>query len=189
MTAPRSPTPVLVRAFAAADIAAVTDIYADAVINGTATYELDPPNATEMARRFAGLAEAGYPVLVADLNGHVVGYAYAGPYRTRPAYRFMVEDSIYVAPGVQGRGIGDALLAGLLVECERRGYRQIVAVIGDGSNHRASLRIHEKHGFRHVGLLEATGFKHGRWLDTALMQRPLNGGSATLPGDGPDDDA
>ncbi len=173
-----------IRDFAAADIPAIAGIYADAVLNGTASYELEPPGEDEMARRFSALARAGFPILVATITGRVVGYAYAGPYRTRPAYRYMVEDSIYIDPAFQGHGVGDALLTRLLVECETRGYRQVIAVIGDGTNHRASIRIHEKHGFRHVGLLTATGFKHGRWLDTALMQRPLNGGAQTLPEDG-----
>ncbi|MHA1190044.1 MAG: GNAT family N-acetyltransferase [Alphaproteobacteria bacterium] len=176
-------SPLTIRDTLVSDIPAIAVIYADAVNNGTASYELSPPDADEMNRRFKTLQDGGFPYLVATLDNRIVGYAYAGPYRTRPAYRFLVEDSVYIDPAFQRRGIGNALLVRLIQACEQRTYRQIIAVIGDGSNHRASIRVHEKHGFRHIGLMQATGFKHGRWLDTALMQLSINGGASTLPDD------
>jgi phosphinothricin acetyltransferase len=170
-----------VRAAQPGDIERVTSIYADAVLHGTATYELEPPGAAEMARRFKDLAEASYPFLVAEEGGQVQGYAYGSPFRARPAYRFTVEDSIYVAPDAKGRGIGRSLLVQLIVECEARGFRQVVAVIGDGRAGSASVILHERLGFRHAGRLEGSGFKHGRWLDTVFMQFALNGGAGPEP--------
>jgi L-amino acid N-acyltransferase YncA len=164
-----------------ADIEAVAEIYRDAVLHGTATYELEPPSAAEMARRFLDLVEAGYPFLVAEEDGRVRGYAYGGPFRARPAYRFTVEDSIYVAPDAKGRGIGRMLLERLIAECEARGFRQLVAVIGDGRDGSASVILHERLGFSHCGRLEGSGFKHDRWLDTVFMQLPLNGGNSRDP--------
>jgi phosphinothricin acetyltransferase len=111
----------------------------------------------------------------------VLGFAYAGPYRSRPAYRFTLEDSVYVLPGEGGKGIGSALLGELIAQCEALGYRQMIAVIGDSANH-GSIRLHARHGFRDCGILEAVGFKHGRWVDSILMQRALGAGSETLPG-------
>lgn len=183
MTHSMPDSPLTIRDTLVSDVPAIAAIYADAVNNGTASYELIPPDADEMNRRFKTLQDGGFPYLVATLDNRIVGYAYAGAYRPRPAYRFMVEDSVYIHPDFQGHGIGNALLGNLITACENRGYRQIVAVIGDGSNHHASIRIHEKHGFHHVGMMEATGFKHGRWLDTALMQLSINGGANTLPDD------
>lgn len=171
---------VAIRAANPGDIERVAEIYADAVLGGTATYELEPPSASEMARRFLDLVEAGYPFLVAD-DGRILGYAYGGPFRARPAYRFTVEDSIYVAPDAKGRGIGRLLLERLIAECEARGFRQLVAVIGDGRVGSASVILHERLGFRHAGRLEGSGFKHGRWLDTVFMQLPLNGGASLDP--------
>lgn len=164
-----------------ADAPAIAGIYAHAVMHGTATYELDPPGEDEMLRRMQALTGRGYPYLVASDGQAILGYAYAGPFRERRAYRFTVEDSVYVAPEAQGRGIGRLLLAQLIGACRERGFRQIVAVIGDGSRHAASVGLHAAFGFRHSGVLEASGYKHGRWLDTVFMQLPLNGGSATPP--------
>ncbi|KAA2237115.1 GNAT family N-acetyltransferase [Salinarimonas soli] len=171
---------VLVRPSAASDLPAVAAIYAHAVRHGTASFEIEPPDEAEIARRREAILAGGYPYLAAEIEGAVAGYAYAGPYRTRPAYRFTVEDSIYVAPGRQGSGVGRALLAALVEACETLGFRQMVAVIGD-SGSRGSIRLHESLGFRPVGVLEAIGYKHGRWLDTVLMQRTLGHGTATPP--------
>ncbi|HLH97700.1 MAG TPA: GNAT family N-acetyltransferase [Xanthobacteraceae bacterium] len=154
------------------DLAAITRIYADAVRLGTASFEIEPPDLAEMGRRFAQLREGGFPYLVAEGAGEVVGYAYAGPYRTRPAYRFTVEDSIYIAPDHQRRGIGRALLDTLISQAQARGFSQMIAVIGD-SDQPASIGLHTAAGFRMVGTFEAIGFKFDRWLDTVLMQRAL----------------
>jgi phosphinothricin acetyltransferase len=149
---------------------------------GNASFEIEPPDAAEIARRRDALLAAGYPYLVAqDATGRVVGYSYAGPYRPRPAYRFTVENSVYVAPDCQGQGIGRALLPRLIERCEQAGFRLMVAVIGDSAN-LASIRLHERSGFRHAGLLPAIGWKHGRWLDSVLMVRPLGPGSGEPPG-------
>ncbi|MGH6926140.1 MAG: GNAT family N-acetyltransferase [Propylenella sp.] len=164
-----------------ADLTAVTAIYDEAVRNGIASYEIEPPSLEEMGRRWRELAARNYPHLVAVHDGAVLGYAYAGPYRPRPAYRYSVEDSIYVAPDSQGRGIGRALLVELIAISERLGFRQMIAVIGGGTEHPASVGLHRALGFRQIGVIEASGFKHGRWLDTVLMQRPLGPGKTTLP--------
>jgi phosphinothricin acetyltransferase len=170
-----------IRKAEAADLDRITDIYADAVRHGTASYELEPPSRADMAARFAALAGNGFPYLVAEEDGVILGYAYAGPFRPRPAYRFVVEDSIYVAPENKGRGIGRLLLQALIEEVDQLGFRQIIAVIGDGTPESPSVRLHEKLGFRHSGSLEGTGYKHGRWLDTAFMQLALNGGADRPP--------
>ena len=172
--------PLLVRPSIEADISAITAIYAHAVGHGTASFEVEPPDEAEMARRRQAVLAGGYPYLVAEIDGTLAGYAYAGAYRPRPAYRFTVEDSIYVAPDRQGSGVGRALLVALIEACEALGFRQMVAVIGDSAS-RGSIRLHESLGFRPVGVLEAIGFKHGRWLDTVLMQRPLGHGASTPP--------
>jgi phosphinothricin acetyltransferase len=164
-----------------ADLGAITAIYDHAVRHGTASYELDPPARDEMEARFTRLRDGGFPYLVAELDGAVAAYAYAGPFRPRPAYRFMVEDSIYVAADRQGLGLGRTLLSRLVEDTRALGFRQMIAVIGDGGKHSASVRLHEGFGFRHCGVIEGSGFKHGRWLDTVLMQLSLNGGTATLP--------
>jgi len=164
------------------DLDRITEIYADAVLNGTASYELEPPSRAEMGERYDSLTDAGYPYLVAERNSVILGYAYAGPFRARPAYRFIVEDSIYVAPGAKGAGIGKALMQALIDKSTVLGFRQIIAVIGDGHVDSASVRLHEKLGFHHTGRMEGSGYKHGRWLDTVFMQLALNGG-ATLPPD------
>ena len=170
-----------IRKALAGDLPAITDIYADAVLNGTATYELAPPDLAEMTARHAGLTAQGYPYIVAEDAGRLLGYAYAGPFRARPAYRFIVEDSIYLAPAAQGRGVGRTLLARLVDESTRLGFRQMVAVIGDGRPGNASVRLHEAAGFKHSGRLQGAGFKHGRWLDTVFMQLALNGGDTSPP--------
>ncbi|WP_432286015.1 N-acetyltransferase family protein [Aminobacter sp. BA135] len=164
------------------DLDRITEIYADAVLNGTASYELDPPSRAEMGERYNSLTDAGYPYLVAERDAVIIGYAYAGPFRARPAYRFIVEDSIYVAPEAKGAGIGKALMQALIDESTVLGFRQIIAVIGDGHADSASVRLHERLGFHHTGRMEGSGYKHGRWLDTVFMQLALNGG-ATLPPD------
>ncbi len=163
-----------------AHIPAITAIYAEAVVHGTASWELDPPDAAEMARRMADVQGRGYPYLVALAGATVAGYAYASAYRPRPGYRFTVEDSVYVAPGWQGQGIGRRLLAAVIDATTALGYRQMIAVIGDSAN-TASIALHASLGFSHAGLLRSVGFKHGRWLDGVLMQRSLGEGDATLP--------
>lgn len=171
-----------IRPAVAADIPAITTIYAHAVLHGTASWELDPPDEAEMLRRFEAVAAGGYPYFVAEEAGRLLGYAYAGAYRPRPAYRSTVENSIYIAPDSQGRGVGGALLDALMQECTRRGFRQMIAVIGDGTG--ASLgsrRLHERAGFRLIGAAEKVGFKHGRWLDQMLMQKDLGEGDHTPP--------
>ncbi|TPM04286.1 GNAT family N-acetyltransferase [Mesorhizobium sp. B2-3-10] len=173
---------IAIRPATPADLDAITEIYADAVANGTASYELEPPSRTEMGTRFAALAAGGFPYLVAEKAGAVLGYAYAGAFRPRPAYRFIVEDSVYVAPDAKGQGVGLKLMQSLVAAVEAAGFRQIVAVIGDGRADSASVRLHEKLGFRHSGRLEGSGYKHGRWLDTVFMQLSLNAG-ASLPPD------
>ena len=173
---------LLVRPVTAADVPAVTAVYTEAVLNGTATFELTPPDETEMAARIAHVGELGFPWLVAEEAGRILGYAYFNWYRTRPAYRFLVEDSIYVDPAAHGRGVGRALLAALLERAHALGLRQMIAVIGDGAN-AASIGLHAALGFHHIGRIEASGWKHGRWLDTVLMQIALGDGGATPPVD------
>ena len=174
-----SPT---IRPAALGDIPAVTRIYAHAVETGTASFELTPPDETEMTRRMSKLLDGGFPYLVAEMDGALVGYAYAGPYRERPAYRFTLEDSIYIAPDAQGRGIGRALLPVLVDESTKCGFRQMIAVIGD-SEQTASITLHARCGFYYVGTFPHVGFKFGRWLDTVLMQRALGPGATTAPQD------
>ncbi|MBB2200924.1 GNAT family N-acetyltransferase [Gluconacetobacter tumulisoli] len=172
-----------VRPATIADLPAITAIYAWHVRHGTASFETEAPDLADMTRRHNSVVSAGYPYLVAEHAGTVVGYAYAGPYHTRAAYRDTVEDSIYLHPDMTGRGIGGALLAALLDACTARGFRQMVAVVGDSDN-LPSVRLHERHGFRNAGTLHAVGYKHGRWLDIVLLQRPLGDGDATPPSRG-----
>lgn len=162
------------------DIPSITRIYAHAVRQGTASFEIEPPDAAEMARRMDALLQGGYPYLVADEHGAVLGYAYAGPYRARPAYRFSVENSVYVDPDAQRRGVGRALLEKLIEEAAARNFRQMIAVIGDSAQ-TPSIELHRALGFRMVGTLESVGFKSGRWLDTVLMQRTLGPGADAPP--------
>jgi L-amino acid N-acyltransferase YncA len=169
-----------IRAATAADLPAITAIYDEAVQFGTATFELTPPDLAEMTRRFEALTTAGYPYLIAVQDDAVAGYAYAGPYRPRPAYRFTVENSVYLAPSSQRRGIGGRLLQRLIEDCEIRDYRQMIAVIGDSAN-AGSLAVHRNAGFQMIGIHPDVGFKFGRWLDTVMMQRALGRGGQTLP--------
>jgi phosphinothricin acetyltransferase len=168
--------PITLRAAHEIDAQAIAAIYAPHVRAGTATFELDPPGADEILRRWRDITGRGLPYLVAEAGGRIVGYAYAGPYRPRPAYRFTVEDSIYVDVEAQGRGVGRALLARLIEESTRAGARQMIAVIGDSGN-RASIGLHTALGFRHVGLLESVGNKFACWLDVVFMQRALGPGN------------
>ncbi|MSO66226.1 MAG: N-acetyltransferase family protein [Pseudolabrys sp.] len=170
-----------IRPAKASDIPAITRIYAHAVEHGTASFELGAPDEAEMARRMNDLVGKGFPYIVVESDGVLAGYAYAGPYRTRPAYRLTVEDSVYIAPAIHRRGIGRTLLAALIEACEARGFRQMIAVIGDSSKQAASIGLHEALGFHHAGILEDVGFKHGRWLDSVLMQRALGDGAKTAP--------
>jgi len=163
------------------DLPAVQAIYAHHVETGLGSFEENPPGLSEMTRRFHAIRERGMPYLVAELEGGVRGYAYVATYRPRSAYRHTVENSIYVAPDWQGKGIAAALLSALIERCTRSGYRQMVAVIGDSGN-RPSVALHERLGFRLVGTLKSVGRKHGRWVDTVLMQRTLG------EGDGPIED-
>ena len=167
---------IAVRAARLTDIPAITGIYAHAVREATATFELDPPDIAEMNRRMEHLFNGGYPYIVAEQNNELVGYAYAGPYHHRPAYRFTVEDSIYIAPAMHRRGVGRRLLAELIALSEARGYRQMIAVIGDSANTR-SIGLHTTMGFRIAGKFESVGFKFGKWLDSVLMQRALGDGA------------
>ena len=163
-----------------ADVPAIAAIYGHHVLNGSASFEVVPPPAEEIARRRLAVLERGLPFLVAETEGAVVGYAYASPYRSRVAYRFTVEDSIYIHPAHTRRGLGRALLSELIEKCEAGDWRQMIAVIGDSENV-ASIRLHEAFGFRHVGTLKSVGFKFGRWVDTVFMQRSLDAGDGTLP--------
>jgi len=163
-----------------ADLSAITAIYADAVRHGTATFELEPPDLAEMMRRFRALENGGFPYVVAVLDGRLAGYAYAGAYRPRPAYRFTVENSVYLDPISHRRGIGLTLMRRLILECEARGFRQMIAVIGDSAN-AASIGVHTKCGFEMIGTHRDVGFKFGRWLDTVMMQLALGDGGATVP--------
>jgi phosphinothricin acetyltransferase len=169
-----------IRPTVAADLPSITGIYDQAVRFGTATFELVPPDLVEMTRRFDALMEGGFPYLVAALEGRVVGYAYAGPYRPRPAYRFTVENSVYLEPTAHRRGIGLQLLQRLIVESESRGYRQMIAVIGDSAN-AGSIGVHTRCGFEMIGTHPNVGLKFGRWLDTVMMQLALGDGASTLP--------
>jgi L-amino acid N-acyltransferase YncA len=167
---------VSIRPVQASDLAPITRIYAHAVRHGTASFEIEPPDEAEMTRRQEAVRDGGYPFLVAERGREVLGFAYAGPYRARPAYRWTVEDSVYVAPQAQQQGIGRALLERLIAESEARGFRQMIAVIGDSAQ-AASIALHRAAGFRLVGTLEAVGFKFDRWLDSVLMQRRLGAGA------------
>lgn len=177
MVSPRLP---LIRPATPGDIPAITAIYAHAVEYGTATFEIEPPGEREMADRLGALTGGGFPYLVAERDGVVRGYAYAGPYRPRFAYRYTLENSIYVAPDCQRQGIGRALLAMLIGKAAAQGFRQMMAVIGDSSQ-AASIGLHRAAGFEQIGTCVAVGFKFGRWLDTVMMQRPLGEGAATVP--------
>lgn len=162
------------------DLPTITAIYGDAVTTSTASFEMEPPTLDEMTRRFAALRASGFPYLVAVRDGVVVGYAYAGPYHQRAAYRSTVEDSIYVAHNARGGGVGRALLEALIAACERIDCRAMIAIIAE-SGAPASVTLHTRLGFTPVGTLAGVGYKHGRWLDVTLMQRPLGRARATPP--------
>jgi len=163
-----------------ADLPFITGIYEHAVRHGTATFELIPPDLAEMTRRYRALLDGGFPYLAAEVEGEVIGYAYAGPYRPRPAYRFTVENLIYLKPAIHRRGIGLLLLQQLLNECTKRGYRQVIAVIGDSAN-AGSIGVHTRCGFEMIGTHPNVGLKFGRWLDTVMMQLAIGEGAGTIP--------
>jgi len=175
---------IAIRPARISDIPAITRIYTGAVEYGTASFELTPPDEAEMARRMQDLLASNFPYLAAETAGELCGYAYAGPYRTRPAYRWTIEDSVYIAPAMYRRGVGRALLLALIEAAEALEFRQMIAVIGDSPKQAASVGLHEALGFRHVGILQNVGYKHGRWLDSMLMQRALGSGAMTSPGTG-----
>lgn len=171
---------MIVRASLERDAEALAAIYGHDVLHGFGTFEEVPPSPQEMAARRLEIVERGLPHLVAEDDGKVLGFAYAGPFRPRAAYRFTVEDSVYVAPEAKGRGVGKAVLTEVLAACEALGLRQVMAVIGDSGN-AGSIGLHRSLGFEPAGVCRSVGFKHGRWVDTVWMQKPLNGGDSTLP--------
>ncbi|WP_288431671.1 GNAT family N-acetyltransferase [uncultured Agrobacterium sp.] len=177
MTSPLKPA-ISIRPCEEVDIPVITEIYRDAVLHGSASFEIEPPSTQMMLERRATLLAGGFPYIVAEIEGVVVGYAYAGPHRARPAYGATVEDSIYVDPNRKGLGIGKLLLLALIDEATARGFRQMVAVVGDSEN-TASIGVHRATGFEMVGTLKSVGWKHGRWLDIVLMQRPLGAADTT----------
>ncbi|UHS60685.1 N-acetyltransferase family protein [Agrobacterium vaccinii] len=169
---------VTIRPCEEADIETITEIYRDAVLYGSASFEIEPPSAETMTQRRDALVAGGFPYIVAEVEGTVAGYAYAGPHRARPAYGATVEDSIYVDQNRKGLGIGKTLLLALIDEATAKGFRQMVAVVGDSEN-AASVGVHRAAGFDMVGTLKSVGWKHGRWLDIVLMQRPLGDADTT----------
>jgi L-amino acid N-acyltransferase YncA len=173
-------TGVLIRASTEADVPAIQAVYATAVLHGTGTFETEVPDTSEMARRRTEVLGRGLPWLVAESGGRVLGYAYANYFRPRMAYRFCLEDSIYLAPDAQGQGLGRLLLAELMARCEAAGARQMLAVIGDAEN-KGSIALHSALGFAHTGVLKSSGWKFGRWLDVVLMQRQLGPGDQSSP--------
>ena len=177
-------SPLIVEDATEADMVAVQRIYAHHVLHGLATFEESPPSVDEMVGRRRVIVAAGLPYLVAKSDGRTVGYAYAAAFRPRPAYRYTIEDSVYVQDGLATRGIGRTLLAELIRRCSAGPWRQMLAVIGNSENH-GSIRLHERLGFSHAGLQRAVGFKLGRWVDTVMMQRALGEGSTTMPGTRP----
>lgn len=171
-------SPLTLRPSTDADLPAIQAIYAQAVLEGTGTFETEVPAVEEMGRRRAEVLSRHLPWLVAERDGQILGYAYANYFRPRLAYRFCVEDSIYLSPAAQGQGVGRLLLAELMARCEAAGARQMLAVIGDANN-AGSIGVHTALGFTHNGVLKSAGWKFGRWLDVVLMQRPLGQGDAT----------
>ncbi len=178
------PSALLIRPSTDADLAAITTIYEHAVLHGTGTFELEAPTQADMAQRRQAVLQRGWPWLVAERDGAVCGYAYANDFRPRRAYRFCVENSIYLAPLAQGQGVGRALLAELIARCTARGARQMLAVIGDSAN-AGSIGVHRACGFAEAGKLVAAGWKFDRWLDVVLMQRALGDGAQTPAKDSP----
>ena len=176
------PTSCLIRQSRRGDIPAVTAIYTHHVLHGTGTFEIDPPTEDDMAQRRSDVLARGLPYLVAEQQGHLVGFAYCNWFKPRPAYRFSAEDSIYMAPGSHGRGLGRALLAELAAQAQSAGVRKLIAVIGDSAN-AASVGVHRSLGFAHVGVLKSCGWKFDRWLDVVLMEKSLGVGDSTPPGE------
>jgi phosphinothricin acetyltransferase len=172
---------VRIRPATPADIPHIVRIYTPAVLSGSSSFEVEPPDEMEIGRRMKYVLEGGYPYFAAEIGRRFAGYAYASVYRTRPAYRFSVEDSVYIDPDMQRRGVGKALMKVLIDECTKRGFRQMLAVVGDSPNQPGSVRLHEACGFRIVGQLPGIGYKFGRWVDTLLMQRDLGDGMTTSP--------
>lgn len=179
---PSAAPSAIVRPAQSADLPSLHAIYAHHVRAGTASFELEPPSPEDFAARHSEVVARRLPWFVAEVEGRPVGFAYAAPYRARPAYRFTVEDSVYLDPGYAGRGLGRALLGATIAQCEALGLRQMIAVIGDSANV-ASVRLHAAHGFALVGTLRDVGWKFGRWLDAVLMQRALGGGATGVPED------
>lgn len=175
-------TQLLIRPSTVSDLPAIAAIYGHAVLHGTGTFELDAPDEADMGRRRDAVLANGLPWLVAERGGMVLGYAYANHFRPRKAYRFCLEDSIYLHPEARGQGVGRLLLAELMAQCEAQGARQMLAVIGDADN-AGSIGVHRSCGFEHTGVLKASGWKFGRWLDVVLMQRQLGEGASTKPAD------
>ncbi|HEX4710406.1 N-acetyltransferase family protein [Phenylobacterium sp.] len=171
---------MIIRPATAEDAEALAAIYGDAVLHGFGTFEEDPPSAADMEARRRAIAERGLPYLVAEDGGRVLGFAYAGPFRPRAAYRYTLEDSVYVAPDAAGRGVGRAVLSAVIEACEALGVRQLMAVIGDSGN-QASIGLHRALGFEQTGVGRSVGFKHGRWVDIVHMQKALNGGDSGEP--------
>lgn len=177
-----SGTSTLLRPATEADLPAITAVYAWNVLNGTGTFELEAPDLAEMTRRHADVTGKGLPWLVAEADGQVLGYAYANHFRPRKAYRFCLEDSIYLSPAAQGKGLGKRLLAELIARCEALGARQMLAVIGDSAN-AGSIGLHASLGFEHTGVLKSAGWKFDAWRDVVLMQRALGTGDGDAPRD------
>lgn len=171
---------IQIRSASTADASVIAAIYGHHVLHGFGTFEEEPPAVGGIESRLAAVLNEGLPYLVAASGGRVLGFAYAAPFRPRAAYRYTVEDSIYVAPDFVGRGVGVALLSAVIAACERLGKRQMIAVIGDSGN-AASIGLHAALGFIRSGVGHAVGFKHGRWVDIVWMQRALNGGESTAP--------
>ncbi len=178
MTAPR----LTIRPSTPNDLPAITAIYAWNVLHGTGTFELDPPTEPDMAQRREAVLGNGLPWLVAARGDTVIGYAYANHFRPRRAYRFCLEDSVYLAAEATGQGVGKLLLAELMAQCEAAGARQMLAVIGDSAN-LASIQLHRRFGFEDAGILKASGWKFGRWLDVVILQKALGAGAGTTPVD------
>ncbi|THD62589.1 GNAT family N-acetyltransferase [Phenylobacterium sp.] len=174
---------MIIRPATEADAQALADIYGDAVLHGFGTFEEAPPGPADMDARRRTIQEQGLPYLVAEVDGQVLGFAYAGPFRPRAAYRYTLEDSVYVSPAAKGQGVGRAVLSAVIAACEALGVRQLMAVIGDSGN-AGSIGLHRALGFEQTGIGRSVGFKHGRWVDIVHMQKPLNGGDGRLPDGG-----
>jgi L-amino acid N-acyltransferase YncA len=172
---------IKIRPATEADMGAIQAIYANYVLNSTASFEEEPPDVAEMSRRYADIIVRGLPYLVAEAKGKTVGFAYAGPFRSRSAYRYTLEDSIYVSPDAVGKGVGRALLGAIIERCGTLGYRQMIGVIGDSTN-LASIKLHETLGFRKEGVLKSVGYKFGRWIDVVIMHKTLGAPDAPPPG-------